>query len=212
MITLSQVAGAVRTAREVTKKFKSDNKIPARESAVNGPRDALKRPAAEAMNAANYFDALGKIKWNDVSTLESYAKLVMETGAGNCQDLSIVVFNELRKNGSGPIEIVSGSAMEKTMFSHVFVLAGRNDSKSLDQVSQVAGLGSGVFVGDPWANIVCNAAEYPGQWTNKMKKWAAAGKRILEEGCPLKLVLPTEGASLKFVAAGTLNVLTRFEG
>ena len=77
--------------------------------------------------------------------------------------------------------------------NHAFVVIGQPPEKSTVDFKTW----KGVWIVDPWANIVCEAADYVQVINKKMKKWANAGKVILE-GKPLSPIQPDWIWSLKF--------------
>lgn len=109
-------------------------------------------------------------------------------GAGNCTELSKIAFNFLHMHGVFPI----ARFCLESPGDHVFLALGGNLNDIRDFASRVANRPltksnlrtdfadwpADTFICDPWANIMCQAKDYPLAFLNKMQKWSTVGKQV----------------------------------
>jgi hypothetical protein len=102
---------------------------------------------------------------------------------GNCGDMAYAAYQYLKANKVLPVEVLhlggarSGSSLHG---DHVFCVLNRpKDTGGLHTTDEhIENWNTAVIICDPWANLVCNASEYPDLFAAKMEKWVAVGKDI----------------------------------
>ncbi|MFN5288941.1 MAG: hypothetical protein ACK5E4_02480, partial [Planctomycetia bacterium] len=121
-------------------------------------------------------------------------------GVGNCGEMSKLAFNHLKSKNVAVSRISLGEGEKYNEIDrnnnpvqfkgdHVFLLVGQcfhefdengniipnNVDPWIDHKFK---FNKGVYVCDPWANIVCPVGLYASQWEAKMQKWSSAKKFI----------------------------------
>jgi hypothetical protein len=157
------------------------------------PKDLSKVSAQERMKIIEE----RWIKAEGNKTREDAFNDMLSLGVGNCLEMSKVAFNHLKsKNKSvARMHLGKGKALSNDFDpiiykgDHVFLLVGQcfhdfdeSGNKITDsnlKIKSVFQFNKGVYVCDPWANIVCPVNMYAAMWEAKMSKWSRNQKYIL---------------------------------
>jgi hypothetical protein len=158
---------ALEAARKALKTLKSDNKLRPKKPdhvARREKADSIigKYRKAEVFAVELVYD---KPEWPG-EKMKAIASRAMKEGAGNCAEYALVARDFLlQRDPRAKVAVVGLSAAD-----HVFVAVGL----AADTVppKNMSTWGEDVWICDPWANIVCRAAAYPGEWQSKLRKWA----------------------------------------
>lgn len=100
----------------------------------------------------------------------------LKIDAGNCIHLATTAVREANKLGANS-EVWAFTLAGKEnrhILPHCFALVGTPKEASLINFDHC----QGIWVIDPWANIVCEAPEYLRQLNEKMERWEIKGKMI----------------------------------
>ncbi|WP_433931338.1 hypothetical protein AB3662_44205 [Sorangium cellulosum] len=120
--------------------------------------------------------------------LLDYGRRVEQEKVGNCFDLSALTTLLLARSGAAHDMVVDvvrlgillpGEA--NSGFSsgdHAFVVLNPPPADENGRYpGDFGGWGDAIIV-DPWANIACDARDFPERWAQKMRKWKDKGKEI----------------------------------
>lgn len=95
----------------------------------------------------------------------NYTEIILKTGAGNCDQMAHVAHALLRFNGA------AAQVWGMTPPAHAFVVVGIQPPTLGTTVDFKEPGWAGLWICDPWAEIVCPAADYMRQLNIKMHAW-----------------------------------------
>ncbi|MNF94071.1 hypothetical protein D3C84_767700 [compost metagenome] len=110
------------------------------------------------------------------------ARVMMKTGAGNCDQMAAAAAIIVCMSGGG--------ADLWSMPGHVFTVVG---GPAKGTVSSTIDFSESAFrdawVVDPWADIICQAKDYKDELANRMRFWSSEGRKVITtHGKPPNLV------------------------
>ncbi len=129
---------------------------------------------ARQWRAADYVLNIQKAIWESGVFPYDFT-LAMEMGAGNCGEMSGIAAQMINRNGG-----YAAQYRVDNKGTHAFTLVGQTPAGAVDHVAFSDY--KGCWVVDPWAGIVCKAANYVEEFRRKMNLWARNGKYILNHG------------------------------
>ncbi|MBS0056598.1 hypothetical protein [Yersinia sp. Marseille-Q3913] len=120
--------------------------------------------------------------------------------AGNCDELAASAFRFIITEGHSildnekRLEVLQVGLINPNPFGHTWVIVRYIKPDGGESYDTSYGI-----VCDPWANIICDTAEFSYIWGQKMSKWSTAGKYI---SVPTGYLSPTDPGVLNFLNKG----------
>lgn len=136
----------------------------------------------------DYLELLGDRDTGDynltANSIKSYAAAIRLLGIGNCLEHAVVALDYLLQRGQQqeqPGHQQSRHELELVLVGnnlHAFVVLGSQRPRGLHLPTFNFNDRPDVIICDPWANLVCPAINYPGQFFLKMRLWASQSKSL----------------------------------
>jgi hypothetical protein len=163
---------AFKAARSALAEFKSGNKL--RPDEAHSARQQSADARIADYREKNEFAVKSVYDQNEwaAEIAKDNAKSAKETGAGNCVEYAVIARDYVLQKKDDAKAAVIGLSMADHAFLAVGI--GADDAP----VKDMREWGDDVWICDPWAKIVCKAADYPLKWREKLTKWKSKDKML----------------------------------